>query len=1147
MINILRTTLPESGTRVGNWEVVRQIGRGGMAVVFEVKDESGRTGALKLMSGRGGDRAELEERFRREVRALSRIDHANVVGTLDHGRWEERDWFVMDLVVGRDLRAEVEAWEQAPPEDRWERTRRVATDVARALVAVHAAGLVHRDLTPGNVMVKEDGHAVLMDFGVAKEAAAPQADNEELTSSGELLGTAAWMAPEQIMGGSMDARADLYSLGALLYLMLTGRRPFHARTLAGYLDKHLHRPARPPRELVPGVPADLDVLCVRLLQKEPDLRFSSARHVLVWLDAAPRIQANLARWPQEPVGRIPERASISAALQALADGHGGVLVVSGAAGLGKSMLSRLASSMAREAGLPVHVVPGGQTGEALAPFRSLVQDLLLGGSSPPAVLQALLGTSGDEVVLERYAVFGALRALLLDSPARVVVLGDVHLLDDTSLELAEYLVRNTRSLADERILWVITRLADAPRAGGLVSGAATGVRPRTLELGPLPLQAVEELLAGLLGPGDAVAALARRLHREAEGNAAFIVEMVRGLAEEQVIGADEGQYVLRLDLAQISRQPLPIPRSARDALLARVAAVGPVAAEVLRAVALAGQEVSFEVLLSVVYEAESDLVAGVEELVAAGLVRERRVETTMHVDVAQSRVREVIAREVAPNERAALHRRLGETLERIGRRRLHLVVDALAHHFEAGEVPGKAYCYLLRSGTRLLGRSFAREALGAFDRAVSLEPEARDLVPLDDADRALCELLLRRAEALDAVGEWGRIDADLAKARELAEASGDDRLMARSRAALGHRCRQTDELVDASAHFHEALALAERAGDQPTRAFAYSQLASVLWSCGDLESARRHWVEGLAVAEGARDDRSIGYGYNGLGMVAVCRGLAAEARRNFEQAAAVFERIGLVGPLTLVRCNLVEVLVCTGNLRRGLELAERTVTQAREVNQPGGIVLARSAHAEALTNVGRAIEGAAEAALALALARQLDDPAHVLTALIPMIRASRAAGQTDGLSELISEALALSEEVDHEGWLGVVRAWHARQLAEAGEAEAARVQIGMAQEARGPRWPYQEARLDLALARAFTSLGEREEAAQHADSAIRRADGCGYRLHVLEGHVLAAALVADEAGAARHSRVADALGRALAANLAPPDAERFLASEWLRS
>lgn len=1144
MSNTTLSTLPEVGARVGPWTVVRPLGRGGMAIVFEVRDDAGRVGALKLVSPRAGSRAEVEERFRREQRALARLDHPNIVRVLDSGHFEGRDWFVMELLAGRDLKAEVETWELLPPEARWAKVRSITADVARALGAVHAAGLVHRDLTPGNVMVRDDGRAVLMDFGVAKETTSAPED-EELTSHGELLGTVAWMSPEQINGETVDARADLYSLGALVYLMLTGRRPFHARTLAGYLDKHLHRPVRPPRELNPAIPADLDELGVRLLQKEPELRYASARHVLVALDAAPQLNANLARWPEEPVGRLHERGVLHAAVVGCAEGHGGVVVLEAAAGLGRTALVEEAVRTAEAAGLPVHRIAVGSSASALEPFRPLVEVLVAEAAEPPQVLRALLGAYGDHAVVERYAVFGAVRSLLAGTRPRVIVVDGVHRLDPASVELLEYLVRGTRSLADEAILFCLSRAADAAVGGGLVSGTTTGVRPVLLTLGPLGLQAVEELLGGLLGPGAAVRALARRLHREAEGNPAFVVEMVRGLAEEGVLALADGRRTLRADEMAVARMALPIPRSAREALLAQVQRHGALAVLALQVLALARQELSIDAIAEVVERGGPELDAALDELVAAGLVRERRVENVLQVDVAQARVREIVDREIAGDARVRLHRRLGETLERHGRRRLHLVVDALATHFEAGELPGKAYSYLLRAGSRLLGRSFHREALDAFDRAVALEPEARELMPLDDADRLLADLLLKRAEALEAMGDWPRLDADLGRAMTLADELGDDRLSARARAASGRRARQTGDLVLAAERFHAALEMAERANDQATRAFILNQLGSVLWSCGDLESARRHWVEGLAVAEGARDERSIAYGYNGLGMVAACRGQAAEARRNFEQAATLFEKIGLAAPLTWVRGNLVEVHVCTGNLRRGLELAEKTVAHAREVNHPSSLVLAQAAHADALTHLGRDREAVVLAEQALAQARELQDPSLVLSVLIPLMRASWAHGVA--MDQNLEEALHLVQDVDHEGWEGIVHAWKARVYALAGDRDAALVEVGRALDTPGPRWPYQEVRLDLALARVRALLGERAEAARHADAAIRRADACGYRLYVLKGHLLAASFSSDEAAVARHSRVADALGRALAANLPAADAERFLTAEWLRS
>lgn len=1146
MINPDSSTLPLPGALVGPWTVVRLVGRGGMAVVYEVERSTDKKrGALKLCQP-GRHQAEVEERFRREHRALSRLDHPNVVRVFDGGTWNERPWYVMELLEGRDLRAEVEAWDREEPADRFERARRIAADLARALRYVHQSGVVHRDLTPGNVIVRPDGSAVLMDFGVAKEAAV--AEEDDLTAHGELLGTVAWIAPEQISGVHVDARADLYSLGALLYLMLTGRRPFHARTLAGYLDKHLNRPPRPPRELNPDVPIELEEVCLRLLQKEPDDRYSSAAHLLQALDGSRHDGIDLSAWPAEPVGRVSELASLSAAAAACADGQGGLILVEGAHGFGKTTCLRAVEAAAAGLGLHAHHLGARGAQGALALFRPLVESLLAETGQRHPVLDALLGAGGEQGPVERFAAFSAIRSLLAGTPPRLVAVDNAHLADATSLELLEYLVRNTRALGAEPVLWVVTRTpGEGADLAALAQGTSTGARPSVMHLGPLPPAAVEELV-GTLVPLDAASrSLARRLHREGEGNPAFIVEMVRGLVEERVIVTSDGERRLALDEPAVARATLPIPKSARDALLAQVNRLSKAARGVLSALAVARSELSLDTLGSTLGMGEGELLGATEELVNASLGRERRVEANVLVDVAQVRTRDALYRELPVEERTRLHRALGEALERVGRRRIHLVLDALARHFDLGEVPGKAYPYLLRSGSRLMDRSFVREALHAFDRAVDIEPDARELMPLDDADRALCELLLKRAEALEHLGDWTQLDADLVRARALADELGDDRLLGRAGAAAGRRARQSGDLAAAEAHFQGALQMAERAGDHSLRSFVMNQLGVVRWSRGDLEAARRHWVEGLAIAEGARDDRSIGYGYNGLGMVAACKGQAAEARRAFEQAATVFERVGLLAPLTWVRGNLVEIHVMTGNLRRGLELAEKTLAQARELNHVPGIVLGRAGYAEVLIALGRHDQGRAEALEALALSRDSGDGGELFTALLPLARVAVTEGDNESLEEHAREALGLAAEHDHEGWAAVLHAWLARAQAEAGHAHEARAEIAHALDALGPRWPYQEVRLDLALARVHLALGEGAEAYRRADAALRRADACGYRLHVLEGHQIAAGCTADEAAAARHRRVADALGRALAANLAPADAERFLAVDRARA
>jgi serine/threonine protein kinase len=243
------TEIP-AGTLLGRWEVLNLRGRGGMATVYVAKDvTNGDLRAVKLMNP-GGSADEVERRFRREFRTLSRLQHPNITHVYDWGTHEGRPYFVMELVDGQDLRSLVESWATDPPADRFDVARSVVIQVARALACVHLRGLVHRDVTPPNIMVLPDGTTKLMDFGVVKESGAT-----DLTAHGELLGTVAYIAPEQINGERIDARTDLYSLGAVLYYLLTGRRPFNARTLAGYLDKHLHRPPRPPASSTPPCPA----------------------------------------------------------------------------------------------------------------------------------------------------------------------------------------------------------------------------------------------------------------------------------------------------------------------------------------------------------------------------------------------------------------------------------------------------------------------------------------------------------------------------------------------------------------------------------------------------------------------------------------------------------------------------------------------------------------------------------------------------------------------------------------------------------------------------------------------------------------------------------------------------------------------------
>jgi len=1104
-----------------------------MATVYVARNvETGTLGALKLMNP-GGSAAEVERRFRREFRALSRLEHPNITRVYDWGTWDGRPYFVMELLDGQDLRTVVEAWATEPTQDRFEIARAVVVQVARALQLVHLRGLIHRDVTPSNIMLLADGGVKLMDFGVVKETG-----TTELTAHGELLGTVAYVAPEQINGDGVDARTDLYSLGAVLYLLLTGRRPFNARTLAGYLDKHLHRPPRPPRELVPTVPKALEDVCLRLLQKEPADRFASASHLLRALEG-PLPLDPAAPWPPAIVGRADALAALTNGLEACREGHGGVLLVEGGAGTGKSRLTQVALATAQATGMPATRIRARPSANPLAAYATVYLSLQAEGLDPKPVLERAFGEGGRGV--ERYALFAAFREMVAGTRPRLFVVDDLHFADAGSVELLEYLVRNTLSLAKEPILWLLTRapgVADAA-IDGLALGTRTDVPPTRVALGPLDLAQVQELVLSVVADSPAAQALAVRLHHESEGNPAYLAEMVRGLVEESAIRVEAGVRTLTLDEAGVTRAALPLPRSVREAVLARLEALPPSARAVANVLAVARAEMPVGVLADGAGLAEPALAEGVEALVDAGLVRERRGELEEHLDFAQPRTRELLYGAIPVETRSALHRRVGEALERTYRRRLNLVVESLAVHFELGGVPGKAYPYLVRAGQRLLDRSFVAEAEAFFARAVVIEPAARATIVLDEADRLLADLLLRRADALAHLGRWSEVPGGLEAAAALAHELADDRLASRAAAALASFARHNHHLEAAEAGLQEAIRLAERAGDPSLKVMPLNGLGAIVWARGDLEGARRWWVEELAVGEATHDEKSLGYGYNGLGLVALCKGQAAEARRFFEQSAEIFERIGLLGPLAVARVNLVEIHHFTGNLRRGLELAEKTLALARETDHPLGVARGRSHMSLVLVDLGRSAKAMDEAREALRIVRELDQREDEVATLVALLRAAWAVHDYGALRKGLDEAVGMLR-YDPEGFAPLVYAWRARLAARDGDLHAAQQELDRALDAGGGRWPYQECRLDLVLARVYAAMGNSAEACRRAEAAIRRADACGFRLYALKGHTLAAQHSPDEAAVARHRRVADALARSLAANLSREDAERFL-------
>jgi Mrp family chromosome partitioning ATPase len=649
------------------FEVISSLGAGGMGEVFSVLDrESGARAALKLLARRGGAWA---SRFRHEFRCVADLRHPNLVrlGELfEHGdRW----CFTMELLAGVDFLGwvllspggEIDVDEPTlrgdplrPPAQRYDerRLRDALAQLGDGLAAIHAAGIVHRDVKPSNVMVTPDGRVVLLDFGIA--IGARVIDESELA-----VGTVDYMAPEQARAEQPEPPADLYSLGCMLYEVLVGRPPFEGRIMDVLTRKQRQDPAS-PLSLFAETALDLDELCMQLLDRQPARR-PTARAVAERLRRTPPRSAPIPRSDDDEVGLLGRDDELAALLETVDEGSAAVHVVLGVAGIGKSALLAAVAAAAHQRGARVTVGRcherehlRGNAWDAL--FEAVTRDLAgLPRARRTRLLPADVGalacafpsferligldtrTSVPAAQLEARAR-AALRELLERLTAEQPI---VMIVDDAQWATADShdLLAAVMAPPAPRLQVV---LAARPQAG---TGAALrdrvaalgrlGVAVRTTVLAPLSTSNIRTLAARRL-PADRVDDAARA----AQGNP-LLLELATATD-----GADAGDAS---DVgAVLARRVADLPATEREVLAVAAMAPGPVRHDVVDRVLDAAPGASL---------------GAIAELRHLHLVRTTGTGRADRVEPLHDAVRRAAEAAVSPRIRARLQRRLAEALD----------------------------------------------------------------------------------------------------------------------------------------------------------------------------------------------------------------------------------------------------------------------------------------------------------------------------------------------------------------------------------------------------------------------------------------------------------------------------------------------------
>ncbi len=305
------------GATVLEYEINGVLGQGGMSVVYKAKHQlTGQEVALKILPRELAAHSQVKSRFLEEARALAALDHPNIVHLYTFGEADGCLVLAMQFIRGQTFEELIFDRERLP----WEQSVDICIDVLRALDFAHTRGVIHRDMKPSNVLVREDtGHATVMDFGIAK-----MTTSTRLTATGQTMGTVRYMSPEQVRGKQVDVRTDIYSLGCSLYEAIVGDTPFDGETHFEIMTKHLNEQALPPSARGIDIPRELEQALVRSLAKRREERFDTAADMLAVLEAVRRgvPVEEVARAASEPAGRAVRIADPHAETSALSAGQG---------------------------------------------------------------------------------------------------------------------------------------------------------------------------------------------------------------------------------------------------------------------------------------------------------------------------------------------------------------------------------------------------------------------------------------------------------------------------------------------------------------------------------------------------------------------------------------------------------------------------------------------------------------------------------------------------------------------------------------------------------------------------------------------------------------------------------------------------------
>jgi predicted ATPase len=899
------------GQTLSHYLTLEPLGGGGMGVVYKAQDTRlGRSVALKFLPREYARDPQRLERFRREARTASALNHPHICTIHDIDEHEGQPFLVMELIQGQTLRGFAARRPSLPL------LVQLVGQVAKALAAAHAAGIVHRDIKPENIMVRDDGYAKVVDFGLARPIPAlgepSEATAAEVTDPGTVLGTVRYMSPEQARAEAARSASDLFSLGVVLYELATGEHPFPADSPIGTIHAIFSRTPLRPTLLNPEIPAALEALILRMLEKDARLRPTAAE-----VDAAlaeriaegtgPRTGPAPSFVHRHTVGRHDESAELRVGFESAAGGRGLFLCVTGEPGIGKTTLVEDFLAELAAAGRTCTVASGRCSerlagAEAYLPFLEALESLLHGdgGEAAARVMKVVAPTWYAQVVPLAAEDSSFARALLatkalsqerlkrelgafLQELSRLgpllFFLDDLHWADASTVDLLAYVGSKCAAL---RLLLVLAYrptdllLSKHPFVPLKQDLKARGVcREIALEL--LTHHDIERYLALEFSQHRFPEGLAALIHARTEGNPLFMVDLLRHLRDRQVIAHEQGRWGLAQSLPDLERE---LPESVRSMIERKITQLSDEDRRVLVAASVQGSKFEAAVVARALALDAADVEEQLERLervhAFVRLVGEHEFPDrtlTLRYRFVHVLYQNALYGSLRPTRRASLSAAVAQALVDYYGEKGTDVAGELAMLWEAARDFARAADSYLQA-TQNAVRLFANQ------EAVVLARRGMELLEMlpDTPDRARKEFALQVALGAPLLATQGfsapEVERTYGRTHELCRQAGEtpDLFPVLWGLHFFHLARAEVSAVRSLGE--QLLALARRAQDSALLLQAHHALGPTHVLMGDWDTARAHLEQGIALYY-QEQHRAHAFVYGGHDPCVCCLGFAA--------------------------------------------------------------------------------------------------------------------------------------------------------------------------------------------------------------------------------------------------------------------------------